>query len=687
MKRGLFGKNFAQRRIALISIVLIIATALLLTLISSIFYSRLTASSYTSDAERLQKALTELLTDTDISDFDVDPDISYDEEGSEESEGPEKEQQDSGGGLLLSSSSDNIDPQVLYEYLREYMRGLCELTGAKYTYLFNIVDERSMKYIITIAADEETDKIVGKERGFGVTVEIPDYDLNNIRQAEKGELVGPCHVDNHYGNVLTFYFPVYQNGEIVCLAGIDFDVSTISKEAISYVVRTVLIVTAVLTLVLALLMLVMRKKIFTPLKRLSMQMNAFDPEHEHAKLNLRSYYEIEEINSSFSKLSDEIIGYIRNIRDMADERAKTAAELNIARSIQIGMVPEHFTLSGTGYEICAGTAPAKEVGGDFYGCFEKDGKVFTVIADVSGKGIAAALFMAMTKNLLKGKLMSGLSPADALNSANDDLCAENPEGMFVTVFAAVLDPTTGELIYANAGHTRPLLTDRSGKRFIVPDPGIALGLFEDAGISNEYMIMEDGQSLTFYTDGVTEAVSAQKELFGEQRLLDAVSEGTAGETAASVTDAVARFSEGCEQADDITFTVLRFTVDGKRVCLELPPDMSSVEKLRSELLSLIGDSERKMKIILACEEILVNIIDYSGTDRIGVILNRRGSSLTLRLEDSGKPFDPLTEMPDEKEFEDYDTGGMGIRMLVQIAERTSYANISGKNILPAGFEL
>ena len=157
--------------------------------------------------------------------------------------------------------------------------------------------------------------------------------------------------------------------------------------------------------------------------------------------------------------------------------------------------------------------------------------------------------------------------------------------------------------------------------------------------------------------------------------------------ALSVTEAVRSFSEGCEQSDDITLTALRFITDDKIVLEVLPPEMPSLGRMREMLLELVSDSESKRRIALACEEIFVNILEYSGTESIGVLMSRSPDSLAVRFEDGGKPFDPLAEMPSEKDFDEYDQGGMGIRMVTQIARTVRYSRIGEKNIINMTFPL
>ena len=650
MKSGHIKKYRAQRRIAVISVALIIFTALMLTLFSAIYYDRFTIETCTDNAKRFKAELTESLEYLDFDTLD-----------------------------------DDGDKALLYDSLRQYLRRLCASSGIEYIYLFRAgFDDDNMHYIMSAAAEDDLDEVISRERGKDASIYMDDRSY--IDKALEGELAGPERLNNEFGRELAYYFPMYdKQKQLSYIVGIDYEISRIRSQAIAYVVRTVLTVTVVLLVVMTVMLLVLRKKLFIPVRRIAEQMNSFDPEKEQEKLQLNSYYEIVEINESFNKLSGDIVGYIRNIRSMANERAKASAELSIARKIQIGMVPMSFSRSEPGYEIHAIACPAREVGGDLYDCFEADERVCTVIADVSGKGVAAALFMSMAKHIIRDRLKTSLDPARALNAANEELCAENPEGMFVTAFAAVLDTRTGEWIYANAGHTHPLISDSSGRRYLVPDTGIALGLFEDAGIVNESVILENGACVSVYTDGITEAVSKDNVLFGEERLLEAYAGNTAAEAVESVKRAVADFTLGNEQSDDMTMLALRFDAADRIVSERLAAEMPSLARMRSLLLDAAADFENKRHIALACEEIFVNIVDYSGTDTIGVIIGSGRGRLTVRFEDSGKPFDPLTEMPEEKEFDEYDTGGMGIRMMTKIADKLRYSRIGGRNILVMSF--
>jgi hypothetical protein len=193
--------------------------------------------------------------------------------------------------------------------------------------------------------------------------------------------------------------------------------------------------------------------------------------------------------------------------------------------------------------------------------------------------------MAVIKTMIREKLMAGLSPAETLNQANVELMAQNPEGLFATVFAAVLDPGTGELRYANAGHTYPVLTGEV-PGILKPANGIALGMYDDAEIVDETMTLAPGQGFFLYTDGVTEALNPQHKQFGMERLVTALADDpqrqeTAEEILLRVSSAVGTYCAGVEPFDDMAILVLLMTEgSGKENFRTVPVSLSSFEAIR-----------------------------------------------------------------------------------------------------------
>ncbi|MDR1495522.1 MAG: SpoIIE family protein phosphatase [Clostridiales Family XIII bacterium] len=263
-------------------------------------------------------------------------------------------------------------------------------------------------------------------------------------------------------------------------------------------------------------------------------------------------------------LAHTINDMVRDIKQITSEKERIGAELNIATKIQASMLPSIFPPFPERDEIdlYATMRPAKEVGGDFYDFFMiDDDNLAVIIADVSGKGVPSALFMVIAKTLIKNNAQMGKSPEEVFETVNNILCESNEEGMFVTAFMAYLDLRTGELTCVNAGHNHPLLT-RAGKfEWVKLNPGFVLAGMEGMKYRQETLVMKPGDVLYLYTDGVTEAVNKDNELWGDTRLKDAVGkyrDVSVNELTSRIQEEIDGFADGAEQADDITMLVLRY---------------------------------------------------------------------------------------------------------------------------------
>lgn len=260
----------------------------------------------------------------------------------------------------------------------------------------------------------------------------------------------------------------------------------------------------------------------------------------------------------------------RHMIEMQTETSKKASrietELDLATKIQTSMLPcilpafpEHENI-----ELRAEYHPAKEVGGDFYDYFVIDkSHIGVVIADVSGKGVGAALFMTISKTVIKNQLLLGLSPADALTNANKQLCENNDAGLFVTCWAGVYDTESGILTFVNAGHNPPVVLRRDGQpQFLSQRHGFVLAGMEGYKYRQETLQLGKGDEMFFYTDGVTEATNADNRLYGEDRLLDCLEScctSDVGEQLKALKSDINSFVGGIDQFDDITIMAMKIT--------------------------------------------------------------------------------------------------------------------------------
>ena len=281
------------------------------------------------------------------------------------------------------------------------------------------------------------------------------------------------------------------------------------------------------------------------------------------KLEIRTGDEIESLAISFNAMTDRLQSYIENLTRATADREHIETELNVASNIQQAMLPRDFEFDRTDFEIYATMHAAKEVGGDFYDFYFLDGdRLMIAIADVSGKGVPAALFMVISKTVLKNFSLTATDIASAVSQANYQLCQNNDEMMFVTVFVGVIELRTGRMIYVNAGHNPPLVR-RSGRfEFLTVEDGCALGIGEDEEYRQDELKMSSGDVIFLYTDGVTEAMNADGDQYSDARLIDRLNGLDEDLTAELIVKAVARdiknYVDGAEQSDDITMLALKF---------------------------------------------------------------------------------------------------------------------------------
>ena len=269
--------------------------------------------------------------------------------------------------------------------------------------------------------------------------------------------------------------------------------------------------------------------------------------------------EIEVLAQSFDDLTKKIVQYIKDITQITKEKERIGTELELARKIQADMLPNIYPAfpDRPEFDIYASMRPAKEVGGDFYDFYliDKD-HLGMVIADVSGKGVPAALFMMMSRILIKNYAMMGYSPAQVLEQTNNSICMNNKEDMFVTVWYGVLEISTGKITAANAGHEFPIIKKQGGKYELLQDKhGFVIGGMEGMKYSEYEIQLDSGEMLFLYTDGVPEATDGENKMYGTDRLLEAMNskEHTDPlELLGSITDNVDQFVGEADRFDDMT---------------------------------------------------------------------------------------------------------------------------------------
>ncbi len=406
-------------------------------------------------------------------------------------------------------------------------------------------------------------------------------------------------------------------------------------------------------------------------------------------------------NAEFSSLSDDINSTVSTLKDyIADAAARIDQELEYAKEIQYSALPSTFPPypDQNHFDIYAQMFTAKEVGGDFYDFYMLDDYTIAfLIADVSGKGIPAALFMMAAKTTIKDLAERGLPANEILSEANEKLCKGNEAGMFVTVCMGILDLRTGILQLANAGHNPPLIKHKdSGFEYLRVKPGFVLAGMEGVRYRlNEYTL-HPGDRILFYTDGVTEATNGDKQLYGEERLSRFVNTHamlTARKLVHDLKADIDCFVGDAPQFDDIT--MLMFDYWGGTAMKEeknFPADDNALPEVQGFFEGLMEQLACPMKTQIAVsvviEEVFINIAHYAYPEGEGravaaFAFDPETRIATFEFRDRGIPFDPLKqEEPDiTLPAEERDIGGLGILITRKTMDRVTYRYEDGENIL------
>lgn len=380
---------------------------------------------------------------------------------------------------------------------------------------------------------------------------------------------------------------------------------------------------------------------------------------------------------------------------LSTETMKNRAELDVAKNIQASVLPNTFPAfpERKEFTVYATMEPAKEVGGDFYDFFFVDGNhLALVIADVSGKGIPAALFMMTARTLIKNLATAGKPPEEVLTEANELLCENNTAAMFVTAWMGILEIDSGRLLFANAGHNPPLLKRVGGEYEYLSHKSyhrsIMLGMRGHIAYRRNEIALNTGDMLFLYTDGVTEACNHQLALFGEKELkrcLDSQDLPTPEEVVHMVKGQLDAFVGGVEQFDDITMLALH--IDTLPQVYETAVGAEQTAAVSMFVEQLLEKSGCTMKMIhqalIAVDEIFSNIVRYSGADKATIRCLVSEQEVMLSFEDNGKAYNPLdTQEPDiNAPREKRGIGGLGVFVVKKSMDAVSYTYREGKNIL------
>ena len=593
------------------------------------------------------------------------------------------------------------DDEVNAEKIDPLFDDISDLFNVTYVYVIEPDIETRSETYLEISFGDEASEDAKRTRFRGVTVsgKLNDSQIEAYNGNTEGVIL---HEASTFDDALICYMPCtryfdtekdeYVNYKKPLIVASEISIQRVNARFEKQYLQ-IAILTLTVTLVIAgAFALLLYFKVTKPVRVINKRMSRFvtDRKKNSNKLDERGSSEFEQMSHSFNTMSDEINSYIDDIKELHRVRHMQEAELDIAREIQKGLLkPEHSEIATA--EIRGYMDPARDVGGDLYDyCQLDDGKTFVAIADVSGKGISASLFMSRAITLLHLYAQMDYTPARILEEYNNTLASQNPNGMFITTFIAIWDPVRGEMIYSNAGHNIPyVLSDR-----LIPldqSHGVAAGLFEGEKYEDALITLKEGDTLFLFTDGVNEAKNAGGAFYSTERLEEKLTgciKTQSPDTLTAILNDLRDFTQGAVQNDDITMLTMRIKNPPKDTVLRLRSNIEQLPSVKQMIFALPLGEDLKRTIYLAAEEIFVNICSYA-YETIGDVdikLCQEQDKITLTFIDGGKPFDPTKDV---LEIDDYDhehaIGGLGRYLAFSIAESYHYEYTDEKNILSLTF--
>ena len=453
-----------------------------------------------------------------------------------------------------------------YPAMAEYLKGVEEASGAAYIYIVTFSEDHTMRYIYDSSgmAIGSVDPLSAYfDEAWAAYTEGKKPDNYMVRHSKK------------YGFLTSSMLPVIDSqGKIVAVLLVDVWMELIMTTLRGYIVRMILISLGTLAVFCIAYWFYMRRNFIKPLMHIRSNVTEFAQNETATTTSLadiRTRDEIQELAESISLMEGDIIKYIDNIQTITAEKERIGAELNVATQIQADMLPRIFPPFPDRHEfdLYATMDPAKEVGGDFYDFFlVDDNHICLVMADVSGKGVPAALFMVIAKTLIKNRAQMGDSPAEILKNVNEQLCEGNEAELFVTVWLAIIEISTGRGLAANAGHEHPVIRRAGGQYEVVlyrHSPAVAT--LNGIRFREHPFELYPGDSLFVYTDGVPEATNAHNELFGTDRMLAALNRDPGAapdELLKEVRRDIDAFVGDAPQFDDITMLSFHYNGRGEK---------------------------------------------------------------------------------------------------------------------------
>ena len=534
---------------------------------------------------------------------------------------------------------------------------------------------------------------------FTQTMETPDTAMVALGHAMQRGEEGMKQMELGGEKCYVFYEPLGQTGCSMAIVCPESDIFG-GFDRLSRTVMTIVLV-GLLLMLYFFIRIITRE--LSPLRRLAVEAETIASGQFDTQLpDFQRTDEIGQLSHSFAGMQQSLVKYIDELKNTTAQKASIESELQVASGIQMGMLPKKFPTDPErdDVQLYASLTPAKEVGGDLFDFYFRDEKLFFCIGDVSGKGVPASLFMAVTRAVFRTVSARESMPDHIMAALNQTMVDMNETNMFVTLFIGVLDLPTGRMHYCNAGHDAPLLVG-AGVGLLSCDANIPVGVMPSWKYTLQEAQIFTGTTIFLFTDGLTEAEDATHNQFRMERINDVAAQALAHhqqeprQLIGLMTDAVHQFVGDAEQSDDLTLMAIQYIKQQRdvkmRKSIVLPNDINEVPRLTAfvdAVCEAVGlNPTVTMQMNLAIEEAVVNVMNYAYPrgKKGDVTIEALSNDVRLKfvIIDSGTPFDPTVhaDVDTTLSAQERPIGGLGIHLVRQMMDSINYERVNNLNVL------
>lgn len=585
----------------------------------------------------------------------------------------------------LSETKNKPIRDVFDDHDKNTFKDICKNIGLDYFYIFEpSQDANKISYIILLANEEK----YGSFNENSIDKNSILYTLSdNEKRLLDGEIKYATSVfENQYGKEIAFMIKISDQFNNDYILGLDSSFHDALTRISINCLFVLLFIVLIFVVILLITIFTIRKSVVEPSQKISDGIfdYATGKSNRDIQIHIKANNELKKIADSFNYMVKKDTEYIAEITSLTAHKNKNETELKIASNIQKSLLPaNHY--ENKNFEIHASMNPCFQIGGDGYDYFElPNNKVLLSIIDVSGKGIAGCMCMALVTALIRTIAKTDIEITDMVSQINDSICQNNKQEFFVTAFIGIYDTKSNLLEYVNAGHNPSYVVDDDIK-ILNENTNVPLGVFENEDFKSSKTKIDNGQTLFMYTDGVTEAVNSDKKFFGDETLRKELIKayGDGEKLHKHIISTLQEFSKSAEQSDDET--MLSFTPHAK-FSIETEAETSQFSKIKNIILSADIPKAIQMQLCTICEEVFTNICFYSYkniTDNKKVSFSMTVSDkIIIEFKDYGEEFNPTKNIIKANEYDIYNSvGGLGRLIVKEIADDFTYERKDNTNVL------